>query len=278
MKKIIVPTDFSVYSEYALEVAATIARRYNAEILVVHMMGLSHSVINKTEAQEATEAMYYLKLAEKKFKEFLDKDYLKGITVKETVQNYTIFTELNEVAKENNANLIVMGSHGTQGMVKEVFVGSNTEKVVRTSEVPVLVIKERLKDFNITKVVFACDFKLESIEAYKSAIKLFEAFDAEVHLLYINLQHKFRNTEYLEARVKDFLSKADYGDLKNLDKVIYYNDYTVEDGVHNYSVKINADLVAIPTHGRRGLAHFFSGSIGEDVANHINRPVMTFKI
>ena len=42
--------------------------------------------------------------------------------------------------------------------------------------------------------------------------------------------------------------------------------------------KVNADLVAIPTHGRTGLAHFFEGSISEDLANHANLPVMTFKI
>ena len=278
MKKILVPTDFSKYSEYALEVAATIARKFNAEILLVHMMGLSHSIINKTDAQEATEAIYYLKLSEKKFKELLKKEYLKGITVKETVQNYTIFSQLNEVAKEHNANLIVMGSHGTQGMVQDVFVGSNTEKVVRTAEIPVLVIKERRKDFNIKKVVFACDFKDENASVYKSAMELFESFGAEIHLLYVNLPHKFRNSNYIETQVKDFLYKADSGDLKNLDKVVYYNDFTVEDGVHAYSSKVDADLVAIPTHGRRGLAHFFSGSISEDIANHINLPVMTFKM
>ncbi len=278
MKKILVPTDFSKYSEYALEVAASLAKKFNAEIIVVHMMGLSHSSMNKTDARTATEALYYLKLSEKKFKEFLDKPYLKGIRVNETVQNYTIFSELNNVAKEHNANLIVMGSHGTQGLVQEVFVGSNTEKVVRTSEIPVLVIKERMEDFKLEKVVFACDFKDENAKVYKSAMELFEGFDAEVHLLYVNLPHKFRNSEYLETRVKDFLFKADSGDLSNLDKVVYYNDYTVEDGVHAYSSKINADVVAIPTHGRRGLAHFFSGSISEDIANHISLPVMTFKM
>lgn len=278
MKKILVPTDFSKYSEYALEVAAAIAKEQNAEILVLHMLGLMPSELTKTSNQEANEALYYLKLSEKRFNEFLDKDYLKGIKIKETVQNYKIFSEINDFAKEQNVNLIVMGSHGTQGMVEEVFVGSNTEKVVRTSEIPVLIIKERVKDFKLKDVVFACDFKKESIKSYMTAMELFKAFNAQVHLLYINLPYRFRSTAHLEDQIKDFMFKADSGDVQNLDNVVYYNDYTVEDGVHNYSTKIDADLIAIPTHGRRGLAHFFNGSIGEDIANHVNRPVMTFKM
>ena len=38
------------------------------------------------------------------------------------------------------------------------------------------------------------------------------------------------------------------------------------------------DLIVIATHGRKGLSHFFEGSISEDIANHANLPVMTFKI
>src|SRR5690606_33982274 len=122
------------------EVAATLAKRYNAEILVLHMLGLSEAVITKDSSQEFFEAKYYMKLAKKRFDMFLDKPWLKGIRITQTVQNYKIFGEINNVAKERDIDLIVMGSHGTSGL-SDIFVGSNTEKVVRTSEVPVLVIK-----------------------------------------------------------------------------------------------------------------------------------------
>ena len=279
MKKILVPVDFSEYSEYALQAAAILAKHQKAEIMVLHMLGLSEAVLIKDEGQEVAEAVYYMKLAEKRFKTFLDKEYLKNIDISETVQNYKIFSEINDVAKENDADLIVMGSHGVSGLREEVFIGSNTEKVVRTSDIPVLVIKQPVEDFTIQEVIFACDFKIENIGPYHNAMKLFRSLGANVHLLYVNLPgDRFRNSEQIEERVKEFLFKAEAGNLEMYDKVVYYNDYTVENGVYNYSNKIDADLIAIPTHGRRGLAHFFSGSIGEDIANHANRPVMTFKI
>ena len=57
-----------------------------------------------------------------------------------------------------------------------------------------------------------------------------------------------------------------------------YNDDTVEKGILNFSKIIDADLIGISTHGRQGIAHFFNGSISEDLVNHAKRPVITFKI
>ncbi|TPN87499.1 universal stress protein [Aquimarina algicola] len=280
MKKILVPIDFSEYSEYALEVAAILAKKQNASIIALHMLGLSESIFTKNEAEEVSEAIYYMKLAEKRFSTFLDKDYLEGIEVTEMVQNYKIFSEINEVAKDNDVDMIVMGSHGVSGLREEVFIGSNTEKVVRTSNIPVLVIKNKPENFTLNKAVFACDFKIENIRPYHNAMRLFETLGVdEVHLLYVNLPgERFKSTDQIEENVKEFLFKADAGNLEMYDKVVHYDDYSVEDGVFNYSNRIQADLIAIPTHGRRGLSHFFSGSIGEDVVNHATKPVVTFKI
>ena len=88
MKKILVPVDFSKHSEYALEVAAELAKKYDAEIVTIHMMGLAQNIVNKEDSQGVLEAMYHMKLAKKQFEDFLDKDYLKGVKIQSTVQNY----------------------------------------------------------------------------------------------------------------------------------------------------------------------------------------------
>lgn len=278
MKKILVPVDFSDHSDYALEVAANIAKKQNAEIVAVHMMGLNDAFITRDESKETMEAMFYMRLAEKRFAEFLDKDYLRDIKVTDTVHNYKIFSELNEVAQDFGADLIVMGSHGSSGL-KEVFVGSNTEKVVRTSEIPVLVIKHRHENFNPELGVFACDFLENSIGPYKRAQKMFDALGINIQMLYVNLAGDFRSTREIEKRILSFLkSVGEPNPLESLNKVIQYNEYSVEAGIFGYSQVSNADIIALPTQGRQGLAHFFSGSIGEDVVNHSDLPVMTFKV
>lgn len=278
MKKILVPTDFSKPAENALEVAASLAKEHDAEIIVLHMMGLSDAVVTKNESREVFKAMYYMKLAEQRFEELLDKEYLKGIKVTDTVHNYTVFSEINEIAKDMEVDLIVMGSIGASGL-KEVFVGSNTEKVVRTSEVPVLVIKHRMESFNPKNGIFACDFHTNAIGPYKRAKRFFELNGINMQLLYINLAGDFRSTREIEKRILKFLTDAgEDNPLKVLNSVVQYNDYSVEAGIFAYSQVSNADLIALPTQGRQGLAHFFSGSIGEDVVNHSDLPVMTFRI
>jgi hypothetical protein len=82
----------------------------------------------------------------------------------------------------------------------------------------------------------------------------------------------------MEDRVREFIFEADRGNFDNLEKVFYVNDYSVEQGIFTYSNKINADIIAVSTHGRKGLSHFFFGSVGEDIANHSDIPVLTFKI
>lgn len=277
MKKILVPVDFSDYSEYALEAAVKIAQKQNAQVIALHMMGVSEAIINKNNPKEAFEALYYSKLVEKKFIEFLDKDFLEGISIEQAVCKYSHFTEINDQAKKYGADLIVMGSHGSSG-ISEIFVGSNTEKVVRTSEIPVVVIKSKFKNFEFKNIIFACDFDEDSRMAYENAIQLFQELNAQVHLLHVNLPNeKFRSTTQIEEKAKLFLKMVDPADTDTFDKVTFINDYSVEDGVFSFSEKIDADAISIATHGRRGLAHFFFGSVGEDLANHSDIPVFTFK-
>lgn len=270
MKKIIVPVDFSEYSEYALKTAAILAKKYDGEILALHMLEMNEIILTDSHSQRET--LFFLELAKKKFNDFLDKDYLKGVKVEPIVKHFKVFSEINEVAKEHNATLVVIGSHGTSGL-REIFIGSNTEKVVRNSDIPVLVVKNKPKDDRLENVVFASNFAEESINAYREASKLFKLLDVNVHLLYVNVPgEQFMSSGEMRARVSEFLNKAEGSDA-NLDKANFVSDYSVEKGVLNYASQNRLDLIVIPTHARKGVAHFFSGSISEDIANHAEQNV-----
>ncbi|GGD82892.1 universal stress protein [Planktosalinus lacus] len=276
MKKILVPTDFSPQAEKALKVAAQLAKKHESEIYLLHMLELPLNLIdqaNSSSGGSLPEALFFMKLAHKRFKEVLESDYLEGITVYETVQFHEAFDGIIEVAKENEVDLIIMGSHGASGF-KEMFIGSNTEKVVRTSNIPVLVIKNGLKEFKIDNFVFATDFSEECKKPFKQAIKFAESVGAKMHLLFINTATNFLTTIEAKEVMDKFLSGIE---IKNHSLNIY-NDTSVEKGVLNYAQAIDADLIGMATHGRKGLSHFFNGSVSEDLVNHAKRPVITFKI
>lgn len=288
MNTILVPTDFSETANHALEIAAQLTRKHNSKLVVLHMLEIplyalpdvevSNDVQNVQGDTQAgvPEAIFYMKLAEKRFSEIRNQEFLQGIDYEEAVQNHLDFNGIIDSAHKHNADLIVMGSHGATGL-REVFVGSNTEKVVRTSDVPVLVVKNQSETFDVKNFVFSSGLDAEDAPSFTKAYKLSQEWNAKLHLVFINTSGRgFLTTKQIDEKFESFLESVDY-DAENITTNIY-NDDSVEEGILNFSKKVNADLVGIPTHGRKGLAHFIKDSIGEGVANHSEIPVMTFKI
>ncbi|GHA24166.1 universal stress protein UspA [Salinimicrobium marinum] len=276
MKKLLVPTDFSEHAENALKIAAQLAKKYKGEIYLLHMIELPVDMTNPvggTRTSDLPEAIYFMKLARKRFSEVLNKPYLEGLTVHETVQFHQAFDGIMEISKKYDCDFIVMGSQGATGF-KEMFVGSNTEKVVRTSDIPVLVVKRDRPNFKIENFVFATNLSLESKSALQQAIEFATLMDAKLHLVFVNTANEFQTSVDTDNNLKKYMEGSSFNNYE----FHVHNDSSVENGILNFAGKINADLVGMATHGRKGLSHFFNGSISEDLVNHANIPVVTFRI
>ena len=276
MKKIIVPVDFSENSENALQVAAMLAKKHNLALYPLHMLDIQDVSINESVSYQHERTAFYLKLAEKRFKEFLKKDYLKDLEVVPLIKHYKVFSEVDSIASEVNADLIVMGSHGATGL-KEFFVGSNTEKVVRYANLPVLVVKNNLPNVDFKDAV-ATVFSEESVDAFKNVLKTLDIFNAVKHVIYVNLPNEnFKSTVEMQQMANDFYMKVE-GNTDRMISTYFICDRSIEDGILSFSNSIGADLITVITHGRKGLSHIFSGSVAEDVTNHAALPIMTFKM
>ena len=274
MKKILVPTDFSGQTENALKVAVQLANKNESEIHMLHMIELPmHQIIATSNFSELPEAVFFMKIAHNKFEEALDKDYLDGLDIFENIKFNDASAGVLEACQEDDIDLVVMGSHGASGF-KEMFIGSTAEKVVRTAKKPVLVIKNDTDIFNVDNFVFASDFKNDNKETYEQAVKLAKSWGSKIHLLMVNTAGNFKTTTEAEEAMNEFIKGTDYENHT----LNIFNDVSVEKGILNFSKNINADLIGISTHGRQGIAHFFNGSISEDLVNHSKRPVITFKI
>ncbi len=274
MKRILVPTDFSKHAEYALKVAAQIAKKNDGEIFIIHMLELPTSGNDAiSNAHEIPELMLFKNAAIARLDELMNAPYLEDIKTTKIIQFELAFDGILKNGKEHNADLIVMGSHGASGF-QEMFIGSNTEKVVRNSTVPVLVIKNEDNNFSADNFIFASDFADEIKKPFEKVMAFANQFNSHLHLVNINTPNNFKSTSVAQKAMDNFI--ADF-DLKNYTTHIY-NDINVEKGILNFSKSINADLIGMSTHGRKGISHFFNGSISEDLVNHAKRPVVTFKI
>lgn len=275
MKKILVPTDFSEHAEYALKVAAQIARKNNAEIILLHMLELPHQGgdAGTGAGHDVPEIMLFKNRAIERLEDLMDEEYLDGIEVSEVIQFEKAFDGVMKISKKNDIDFIVMGSHGASGF-NELFIGSNTEKVVRYSDVPVLVIKNETNTFNADTFVFASDFSDEVKKPFAKMLQFAKAYDSHLHLVMINTPNSFKPTKTADKIMKAFMSEFDYPNHS----LHIYNDLNVEKGILNFSSSRKADIIGMCTHGRTGFAHFFNGSISEDLVNHAVKPVITFKI
>ena len=274
MKRILVPTDFSKCSEEALKVATQIARKNNSEIILLHILELPHQTSDiMGGGKSIPEIMFYKNKAISNLEKLMDADFLKGINVSEAIEFKKVAEGVIDAAKKNNIDLIVMGSYGTSGF-DELMVGSNAEKIVRHSNIPVLVVKKGTAEFNARNFVFASDFSKETKKPFRKMIEFAKTFDSNLFLVMICTPNSFKTTHNAEKIMRNFIANFD---VENYSSHIY-NDTNIENGIVNFAESVDADLIGICTHGRTGLAHFFNGSIGEDIVNHAVKPVITFKI
>lgn len=274
MKRILVPTDFSEHAEFALKVAAKIAKENDGEIFLVHMLELPSQMADAVSGGAIIpEIVLFMSKAHERLDDLKEMDYMEGINVSSAVKFGQAFDGILKSSKKNEIDMVVMGSHGASGF-QEMFMGSNTEKVVRMSEAPVFIIKNDNPDFKTEKFVFACDFSKEIKKPFKKVAKFAKMFKSRLDLVLVNTPNNFKTTIAAEKIMHDFLKEFE---IENYSLHVY-NDVDIETGVRNYSRSIEADIIGICTHGRTSLYHFFNGSKSEGLVNHTSKPVITFKI
>lgn len=275
MKKILVPTDFSKPSEYASKLASKLASKANSEVHLLHMIELPTGIIDMGAGSNFSipESMLYIRKVRDQLLNHKQQFYPKNDNVKHAIRFQNPFDGISEYSKKNDIDLVVMGAKGHTNL-EEILIGSNTEKVVRNSEIPVIATKKDDENFNPKNLVFASSFKPEKDQAFERFLKFANNFDSKVHLLKINTPQKFENTIDTNQRIKNYINK--HG-LKNY-SINIYNDSSIEKGILNFANKIDADVIALATHGRSGLSHIFNGSITKSLAKNAVRPMLTFKV
>lgn len=270
MKNIVIPVDFSQKSEFALKAGASLAKKHNATLYVIHTLELSESIFFNSENEE--KVLFMVAYANQQFEPFLKKEYLKNVKVIPMIKHHKVYKEVANVAKEIKADLIIMGSHGVTSK-KGIFTGTNTERMIRNSETPVLIINKDPKDFHLKKVIIATDLSPESTALYQKKIALFSNLGSIICPVYINLPYaNFISTREFRIKVSEFAVAG------NSEKVAFIAAHTLEDGLIQYAEDINADLIAVSSSSQKGLMHFFNSSISEDLSIFAKIPIMTFTV
>ncbi len=193
MKTIVVPVDFSKKSEYAVKLASHIAKKSNYEVHLLHMVELPTGIVDMGAGSNFSipESMMYLKKVKEKIAQLGQIFFTEDFPLKHAIRFQNPYEGIIEYANKVNASFIVMGSKGVSDF-EEILIGSNTEKVVRTSKIPVIVVKKDPTGFKVKNIVFASNFKSENKEPFHKLVAFSNEFKSKIHLLILLPKYSFK--------------------------------------------------------------------------------------
>ena len=281
MKNILVPTDFSKPAQNATDVASSIAKKAGANLILLHVI----EEVSESSFNVAGEASYKGDVMDKVFMvKMIDKAKKQmgktvadlkaaGVKVKDELRIGNAFHGMDTIIGTHKVDLVVMGTAG-HTKLEEMIIGTNTERVVRHSKCPVLTVHKRPTKIDFKNIVYATSMSKDE-EVFSRIVKRAQdIYNSTVHLVRINTPGNFQRDAVVKKYMQDFAKKLQ---LKNY-TVNVFNDVTEEEGIIYFAESIDADMVAMATHGRTGFAHVLAGSIAEDVVGHSKRPVLTFVV
>lgn len=280
MKKILVPVDFSKASMTAMEVACEIAKKANADITALHVVeeivSDSFKISGEGHADDAEDRLFTFKLierAKKQLEKLVQDPKFEAVKVNGELRMGNPFHGVKTIVAEQKSDLVVMGSRG-HTKLEEMVIGTNTEKIVRSIKCPVLTVHKKPSTFNFKNIVYATAMHKDE-EVFSRIIKRTQQiYNSTIHLVRINTPADFQRDRVVKDYMEKFARKLG---LKNY-TINVYNDTAEEEGIIYFADSINADLIAMATHGRTGFAHVLAGSIAEEVVGHAKRPVLTFVV
>lgn len=269
MKNILVPTDFSKHAEFAFDAALQLARKFDAHLHLVTIPAPGFMPATGGKAEAGTPAANEAERLEQKMRDWgtmhpdLSFRYFVGFG--------KLVDVLTSYVDEHGIELIVMGSHGASGK-SEYFVGSNTQKVVRSVHCPVLVVKDKLEDIKFDKVIFASNFNKNEENAFLKFKHFIKHFVPEIHLVMVHTSSLFDPPYTLSKEVmKDFQQMCE----PFQSEIHIYRDFTVEQGIRSFAEEIGAKLIAMSNHNRHPLKRMLIGSNVEALVNHSHLPVLS---
>ncbi len=161
----LVPFDFTPTAEKALEYAIFLSKKKNAEICLFHIVSNRAKGIKKAEE---------LKTIIEKFKPNLP----LGSEITFLIKEGNIFTDIGTTAKEKNATLVIMGTHGVKGT--QILFGAFAIKVLKHSETPFIIVQEETAIQEVEKIIFAVDLTKESLQAAPISAYMSRLYNANV--------------------------------------------------------------------------------------------------
>ncbi len=262
MNKVVVGFDFSSGSAYAVDLAIDIANRWQSDIRLVYVKEKNEDEAPiRAEIERRNAGVAHL---------------LKGIKLEYVLRQGNPSEELAKQAEEDNAALLVVGTHGMSGM-KKGFLGRNTFRTVEQSPVPVLLIRE---DFNFNKalenIVVPIDSSDDTRQKAGQAATFAKTFGSTIHLLGLYTTTNVSIRKVVNTYISMVQRHFDKVGVKYVTEFIDVKDNVSLDTIA-YAEKIGADMITIMTEQESSLSSLIMGNFAQQMLTNSKIPVLTVR-
>ncbi len=249
----IVPHDFTNVGDTALNYALYIGKHVTVDIQLLHIVSKESEI----------------RAAQSKLEAIIEKTEAGNCTISSLVKVGSIFEDIGKIAREERAQLIIMGTHGAKGMQK-IF-GSYAMKVVTSSDVPFLVVQHDVVFREVKNIVVPIDLSKESLQIVNYAGDLSHIFKGSVHVI-----GEKQTDEILGQQIKNriLLVKNQYEERNVTAKVeLVKGGGSYYKKIMRYCKENEIDFIAIAYHSESLLPQFdtFAQSL---ITNEMNLPCM----
>jgi len=273
MKRILCPTDFSEEASNAVEYAAKLAQKMNAGITLIHIRTLS-------DLTPEEQILYKKDLDVQRYKDRLEElSEMVSKTFKVPcgfVVETSIFS-LSEVIGSNalGYNLIVMGTKGTSSIGQFLF-GTNTYKVIRETNVPVLLVPEECHYKEIELILFAFDYWRTNQLPLSKLIELARTLHAEILILEVMEESRSQKVEKQLKEDQEQIKQL-YADENVSIRFDTIHTSDLPSSINNYMLRNEADLLALCAIRHSLIENIFHKSVIKEISGMATYPVFVFQ-
>ena len=280
MTTILVPTDFSPNAAKALNYAAELSRLVGARIIIIHVTDLTHASINENVVLPENPDKEIMRLANDKL-EVLAKaaGEISGGTVEKQLYNGFVTDAIEQAAKENSADLVIMGTLGDTGLREKLF-GSITARVISHVNIPVLAIPLLYEWEPPENILLAINHIDESPDTFRLLTELVQKLKATLNITIFTNEDKDGPYDYLQHRrdIEIFCKKMQqmHPQIKILPIPVYGHHF--EDAIKTYIAENETQMLVMVTHKRSFLESIFNRSMTRKMSYHTDIPLLSIPV
>ncbi|MGY0036476.1 universal stress protein [Pedobacter sp. NJ-S-72] len=285
MKKILIPTDFSVPAENAVRYAVQLAKMLEADVLLCNAIKVPAEA--PMAAQVVWPLMDYATLKQEAaseldalVKKLCDPDNLEDTQKKCPRITYesntgTVYDVVHSLVKEREVDLVVMGMAGASGVI-QFLLGSNSKDMIEKADFPVLFVPYSASFKNISKIVFATNFDSRELGPLKQLVNLASSLNAEITITHITdkeIDKSSRQQHKMDVFMSDVIEKINHPKKIKYEKIW---NIAVDNGLNWIISQEDIDMVAIVHHHHPVLRRIFKGSHTQKLSRQIEVPLLVF--